>query len=180
MTHESAGPYVRPRTQGDLGDCVRVLAQVHEHSGYPVNWPAAPAAWLTQPALLGAWVAELDGRIVGHVALARSRAGDVAPGLWSARRGVDAVDAGATAVVSRLFVAPSARGAGIGASLMARAVAEAREQALHPLLDVVATDTAAVALYERLGWRLLGTVEQRWGPEQRVSVRCYAAATAPP
>ncbi|MFB6957759.1 MULTISPECIES: GNAT family N-acetyltransferase [unclassified Streptomyces] len=174
MTHEGAASYVRLRTQRDLVDCVQVLAQVHLHSGYPVNWPERPAAWLTPPALLGAWVAELDGRIVGHVSLSRSRAGDVAPGLWSARRGVGV---GMTAVVGRLFVAPSARGHGIGASLMARAVAKAREQALHPLLDVVATDTAAVALYERLGWRLLGTVEQRWGPAQSVTVRCYAAAT---
>jgi predicted GNAT family acetyltransferase len=60
---------------------------------------------------------------------------------------------------------------------MAQVVAEARGRGLHPVLDVVASDTAAAALYERLGWQLLGTVEQQWSPQQRVAVRCYAAGT---
>ncbi|MGW5095330.1 GNAT family N-acetyltransferase [Streptomyces nodosus] len=167
-------PIARRRTDGDLGDCVRVLAAVHEHDGYPVNWPEFPEAWLTPPSLVASWVAELDGRIAGHIGLSRSDAGDVAPGLWSARTGVS-VDA--TAVVNRLFVAPWARGHGIGALLMAQAVAEAQDRGVHPVLDVVASDTAAATLYERLGWQLLATVEQRWGPEQKVTVRCYAAAT---
>ncbi|MFF7144645.1 MULTISPECIES: GNAT family N-acetyltransferase [Streptomyces] len=167
-------PIVRRRTDGDLGGCVRVLAAVHEHDGYPVNWPEFPEAWLTPPSLVTSWVAELDGRIAGHIGLSRSDAGDAAPGLWSARAGVTA---DATAVVNRLFVAPWARGHGIGALLMAQAVAEAQDRGVHPVLDVVASDTAAAALYERLGWQLLATVEQQWGPEQKVTVRCYAAAT---
>lgn len=140
---------IRQRNDRDLGDCVRVLAAVYENDGYPVNWPDLPVAWLTPPTLIASWVAELDGRIVGHVGLSRSDVGDAAPGLWSARAGVG-IDA--TAVVNRLFVAPRARGHGIGALLMARAVAEAQQRGLHPVLDVVASDTAAAALYERLGW----------------------------
>jgi hypothetical protein len=54
-------------------------------------------------------------------------------------------------------------------------VAEAGELGLSPVLDVVAYDTSATALYERTGWRFLGTGEQRWSPEQTVTVRCYAA-----
>ncbi|MFJ8542417.1 GNAT family N-acetyltransferase [Streptomyces sp. NPDC093586] len=151
-----------------------MLAEVHQRDGYPVNWPSRPDAWLTPPSLIASWVAELDGRTAGHVGLSRSGAGDAAPGLWSARAGVGVE---ATAVVNRLFVAPWARGHGIGALLLAQAVAEARERGLHPVLDVVASDTAATVLYERLGWHLLATVEQRWSPEQKVTVRCYAAAT---
>ncbi|MEV4808831.1 GNAT family N-acetyltransferase [Micromonospora avicenniae] len=167
-------PIVRPSTDRDLGDCVRVLAEVHERDGYPMIWPDFPAAWLTPPMLMASWVAELDGRIVGHIGLSRSDARDAAPGLWAARTGVS-VDA--IAVVNRLFVAPSARGLGIGALLMAQAVREAQDRGLHPVLDVVASDFAAAALYERLGWQLLATVEQQWSPEQKVTVRCYAAAT---
>lgn len=133
-------PSVRYRTDHDLDDCVGTLSEVHERDGYPVNWPDRPAAWLAQPPLIGAWVAELAGRVVGHVGLSRSAAGDVAPGLWSVRAGMSA---DRTAVVSRLFVAPSARGHGIGALSMARAAVEARERDLHPVLDVVASDTAA-------------------------------------
>ncbi|MFB6578081.1 GNAT family N-acetyltransferase [Streptomyces sp. NPDC056402] len=165
--------HVRRRTDADLGACVQVLAEVHAQDGYPVNWPEHPCGWLSGPALLAAWVAELDGRIVGHVALSRSAADDAAPALWSSRGGAGRA---AAAVVGRLFVAPAARGHGIGALLMARATREARERDLHPVLDVVVSDASAVALYERLGWELLATVEQRWSPERTVTVHCYAAA----
>ncbi|MGW2586009.1 GNAT family N-acetyltransferase [Streptomyces virginiae] len=100
-------------------------------------------------------MAELDGRIVGHIGLSRSAA---------------------AAVVGRPFVAPAARGHRIGALLMERAVREARERAPHPVLDVVGSGTSAVALYERLGRERLATVEQRWSPEHTVTVHCYAAA----
>lgn len=163
---------VRRREASDLDGCVGVLAEVHDHDGYPVNWPARPGEWLTQPSLIAAWVAELNGRLVGHIGLSRSSQGDVAPVLWSRR---DDVPVGQTAVISRLFVSPSARGHGVGALLMARAAREAQEGGLHPVLDVVASDVSAAALYERLGWSLLGTVDQQWSPTQTVTVHCYAA-----
>ncbi|MFE0175211.1 GNAT family N-acetyltransferase [Streptomyces sp. NPDC059002] len=164
---------IRERDEArDLDACVAALAEVHEADGYPVNWPARPAHWLTGDAPLGAWVAELDGRVVGHVRLSRAAAGDEAPGLWSERAGVAVAS---TAVVSRLFVAPGARGHGIGALLMARVDREARARGLHPVLDVVSSDAPAAALYERLGWELLSVVEQEWGPGRRVALRCYAA-----
>lgn len=151
-----------------------VLAEVHRSDGYPVNWPARPGTWLSQvPGSLGAWVAELDGRVVGHVGLSRGADGDLAPGLWSERNGTSAERA---AVVGRLFVDPGVRGHGIGALLMDRVTTEARHRGLHPVLDVVASDTAAAALYERLGWTRMATVEQRWSASQLVAVHCYAAA----
>ncbi|MET8079502.1 GNAT family N-acetyltransferase [Streptomyces sp. NPDC005303] len=165
-------PRVRPRTDDDVEACVRALAQVHRRDGYPVNWPARPGDWLTQASGLGGWVADLDGRVAGHVSLSRSTAGDLAPVLWGERNGTGPQQA---AVVGRLFVAPQARGHGIGALLMGRAVREARHRGLHPVLDVVASDTAAAALYERLGWTRLATVEQRWSVSQVVTVHCYSA-----
>ncbi|MEU8774506.1 GNAT family N-acetyltransferase [Streptomyces sp. NPDC048606] len=176
VPHERPIRSLRRRTDDDLATCARLLAEVHAHDGYPVNWPENPAAWLAGDPVLGSWVAELDGRPVGHVGLSRCGEGDAAPLLWSARGGAGSGRTpDRTAVVGRLFVAPAARGHGIGALLIARAVEEARRRALHAVLDVVASDTAATALYERLGWELLDTVEQRWGPRQVVSVRCYAA-----
>lgn len=149
-----------------------MLADVHEADGYPTNWPADPVGWLSEPSLLAAWVAESDEQIMGHIGLCRGEAGDAAPDLWSKRAGLGAEMA---AVVSRLFVAPTARGSGTGALLVAQAVREARARGLHPVLDVVASDTAAVALYERLGWSLLATVEQQWEPAKTVTVNCYEA-----
>lgn len=163
---------VRPRAAADLTGCARALAEVHARDAYPLDWPADPAGWLSPPSLIAAWVAERDGEVAGHVALCRAGAGDTAPAVWSARRDVGP---GTTAVVGRLFVAPAARGHGTGALLLATAADEARRRALHPVLDVVASDTAATALYERAGWTRLTTTEQRWGPGRTVTVHCYAA-----
>lgn len=160
---------VRPRRPADLDGCVAALALVHTHSGYPVDWPVDPAAWLTPAALLTAWTAELDGQVVGHVGLCAPGEGDAAAALWRSRPGRPA-----PAVISRLYVSPAARGHGLGAALLDRAVRAARTRGLHPVLDVVAADPAA-AFYERLGWRGLGTVVQQWGPARDVLVNCFAA-----
>lgn len=164
-----------------------MLAAVHKADGYPVNWPAEPRAWLEGTDAIGAWVAELDGRVVGHVGLARPGPGDEAPGLWreAVSEAAEATGAAgstgeteAVAVLSRLYVAPDARGHGIGALLMGRAAREARGRGLHPVLDVVSSDRSATALYERMGWRSLGVVEREWEPGQRVVLHCYAAPAA--
>ncbi|MET9589050.1 RNA-guided endonuclease TnpB family protein [Streptomyces sp. NPDC006539] len=89
-----------------------------------------------------AWVAELNGHVVGHIGLSRSGAGEMPPVLWSRRESVPVED---TAVIRRLFVSPSARGHGIGALLMARAVQDAQNRALRRVLDVLASDTSAAA-----------------------------------
>ncbi|GGK00148.1 GNAT family N-acetyltransferase [Streptomyces camponoticapitis] len=163
---------VRRREAPDLDACVRVLADVHESDGYPVDWPQDPAGWLAPPESPPAWVALLDGTVVGHICLSRARSGDTAPGLWSGRTGTRPEE---TAVVSRLYVSPKARGHGIGALLLAETVREARARGLHPVLDVVTSDRSAAALYERQGWTLMATGEQRWGPDRTVQVHSYAA-----
>lgn len=169
---EGPGRWVRQRADGDVEECVRILAEVHARDGYPVNWPDRPGEWLSRGPVLGSWVAGLHGALAGHVSLSRGGEDDLAPALFSERTGAER---GSTAVVGRLFVAPRARGHRIGALLIGRAVQEARRRGLHPVLDVVASDTAATALYERLGWELMATVEQRWSPHQTVAVHCYAA-----
>ncbi|MEW2121137.1 GNAT family N-acetyltransferase [Streptomyces sp. NPDC005474] len=163
---------IRPRTEADLDACVRTLSTVHIQNAYPLNWPTDPPGWLTPRSLLAAWVAEGEGSegIIGHIVLSHSEEGDAAAALWNT---------GPTAVINRLYVDPTARGRGVGAALMERAVAEAELHALHPVLDVASSDKAAAALYERLGWTMLAAeVEQEWGPGQRVTIRCYAAPTS--
>ncbi|RKE23108.1 GNAT family N-acetyltransferase [Streptomyces sp. TLI_171] len=167
-------PACRRRTPADLDACVRALGAVHRQDGYPMNWPADPAGWLTPETLLAAWVAELDGRVAGHVALCGSTSADLAPGEWSRRTGRPAA---ATAVVGRLFVAPTARGHRLGAALLALAERDARGRGLHPVLDVLATDAAATALYRRAGWTELTAVDQDWGAAT-VTLRCFAAPLA--
>lgn len=142
---------IRKRRERDLDACVAVLAQVHTHSGYPHHWPDDPARWLTPDELTAAWVAEADGRVVGHVALCGRE-------------------------VSRLCVAPAARGAGLGGRLLRAVEEEAAARGLRPVLEVKTTDTSAIALYERLGWVRRATERQEWGAGEVVAVHRYEVA----
>ncbi|MZD06308.1 GNAT family N-acetyltransferase [Streptomyces sp. SID5785] len=170
-TRRGGAPVVTERAAADLPVCAEVLGAVHRKDGYPVNWPADPVGWLRVDGELGAWVARLAGRPVGHVVLAGPGPGDVAPRLAPA--------GGPTAVVGRLFVDPAARGRRIGALLLDRVAHEARLRGARAVLDVVPSDVAAVALYERAGWQFLGTGQQEWGPDELIDVRCYAAPAPP-
>lgn len=154
---------IRARRPGEIDTCVAVLADVHAADGYPMYWPADPAKWLTPENVLAAWVAEdAHGvhRLIGHVALCAAVGESAAP-MWSAASGLPAE---AIAVVAKLFVAPSARGHELGAALLAEACAEARTRGLRPALEVLDHDQAAIALYERMGWRRVASAPAAWGP----------------
>jgi putative acetyltransferase len=80
------------------------------------------------------YVAEIDGRIVGSIAL-RDR------GDGSGR-------------ISKLFVAQDARGRGAGKQLLALAVDEAARKRLRTLdLETRSQFEAAIHLYESTGWK---------------------------
>ncbi|WP_369359546.1 GNAT family N-acetyltransferase [Streptomyces sp. cg2] len=128
---------VRRREDADLDVCVAVLGEVHAHSGYPHHWPDDPVRWLTPEGLTAAWVVESGGTVFGHAALCGHE-------------------------VSRLYVAPGARGHGLGTRLMAVVEAEAAARGLRLVLEVKTSDTSAVALYERRGWVRRGTERQEW------------------
>ncbi|MBB5783527.1 GNAT family N-acetyltransferase [Nonomuraea jabiensis] len=126
---------IRDRTPDDLDACTKALAEVQAGDRYPVDWPRDPARWLTPDGLIGAWIAVEAGAVLGHVALTRDME------------------------VTRLFVTPAARGRGLAARLLdtVRAAAEA------PLkLEVSSEGTAAIAFYERSGWRRVGSSRARW------------------
>ncbi len=80
-----------------------------------------------------------------------------------------------TAEVARLFVAPRARGLALGGALLARARQWANERGVDLVLEVAAGGVAAAALYERTGWRYVGTSIAPWvAPDgSPVSVRHY-------
>jgi GNAT superfamily N-acetyltransferase len=163
-------PVIRPRTDGDLDPLVRALAVVAEVDGYPSRWPEDPAGWIRSRAVIGAWVAERAGELVGHVNLRQP--GDQVPvRLWQEHGGP-----GGCALVSRLFVVPSARRAGLGRALLDAACARAAELDRRPVLDVVDDNRAAVAMYRRLGWTELGSYEEVFhdgGPTELL--HCFAA-----
>jgi len=162
--------HIRPRDPEDLSRCVDLLADVHAVDGYPAIWPADPASWLTPSRLLDAWLTEQADALIGHVGLSGVAAGPSAE-LWAVSTGLAADRLGA---VRQLFVSPGARRQGIGERLLAVACSEAHRRGLHPVLDVIDRNHAAMALYEQLGWRIAGSLEVELAgrPERLV---CYVA-----
>jgi GNAT superfamily N-acetyltransferase len=161
---------VRPRKPTDLVRCVELLAEVHAADGYPAIWPSDPGRWLTPSRLLGAWVAGPADALTGHVGLSGVVSVPSAE-LWVASTGLGLDRLGA---VRQLFVSPSARRQGTGERLLAIACAEARRRGLHPVLDVIDRNRAAMALYEQLGWRIAGSLEVELAGRPELLV-CYVA-----
>ncbi|MEV0144816.1 MULTISPECIES: GNAT family N-acetyltransferase [unclassified Nonomuraea] len=144
---------IRPRTADDLPACVRALEEVHAADRYPVDWPTDPAGWLTPDDLARAWVAvDDDGRtVLGHIGLAR-------PDQHVTRL----VGVPVSAVVSRLFVVPRARGRSVAADLLAAARAAHAADAPPLALEVSSEGRAAIAFYERTGWRRVASSRADW------------------
>jgi len=141
---------VRPKTPQDRPDCAAVLLAVHRTDGWPRYLPPDVDRFVTPPYEDRAWVAEQDeGRLVGHVAL---HVADADPTLAAARRATG-LPPERLAVMARLFVSPDARRQGIAVALVEVATSAARARGQTMVLDVVQDAVAAVALYERLGWR---------------------------
>ena len=139
-----------------MNACVTVLAEVHAADGYPMRWPADPVAWLRPDA--EGWVAEQDGRILGHV-------------LLEARDGAT--------TISRLFVAPGGRRRGLGERLLDAARAAASARGLAVTLEVVDSGAAAIALYRRLGWQHTGTGPGGWLTPDGVPATVHYFAAPP-
>ena len=66
-----SGLRVRPRREADLPALLTILARQQAETSYPFSWPPPYPAeqFVVRPLELAAWVAELDGEVVGHVAL---------------------------------------------------------------------------------------------------------------
>lgn len=148
----------RARQPGDIDACIAILADVHAADRYPLHWPSDPLAWLAPGDLLATWVAEHASRLIGHVAL-RSAVGEPSAFLWSSACDLPPER---LAVIAKLFAAPSVRGHGVGATLLATACDAARSRGLRPVLDVLDMNRSAMALYERKGWRRIASVPAPW------------------
>lgn len=166
---------VRERVDADLPGAAAALVEVHATDGYPVEGVDDPQAWLTGPTLLCAWVGELDGRIVGHIAVSRPQPDDAAATLWT-NTPEGAHDT--VAVVGRLFVQHTARGRALGDKLMQAVTDYADCRGLRLVLDVMTKDAAAIRLYERRGWRRTGTTDHDDGKGRLVPAVCFVSTRA--
>ncbi|MEV6221829.1 GNAT family N-acetyltransferase [Nocardia fluminea] len=162
---------VRPRTSADMDECARLLIEVHERDGYPVEGVADPVSWLTPSTLVQAWVAELSGSVVGHALVTTPTESDDAAKMWIERDGDGQSD---LLVFGRLFVGSAGRNQGVGTWLVRTAMAYGKANSKSLVLDVMEKDQAAIRLYERLGWKNIGTAVHRFGEDQETSAQCYA------
>ena len=170
MTAPLPAVLVRRRRPEDLPDCVSVIADTHRTSAYPATWPKDPGGWLSPTGLLDAWVAEVDGHIVGHSALGVAREHTLGP--WAEHTGLPLSAAGE---VKRLCVASAARGRSIGSLLLATTAKAAVERGLHPVLGVLENSVSAIALYERLGWHRLASSDFQLRDGTTTVMHVYAA-----
>ncbi|WP_228034216.1 GNAT family N-acetyltransferase [Streptomyces spongiae] len=144
---------IQPRADDHMQGCVQALATVHAADRYPVDWPVDPEGWLTPRSMLDAWVAVDGSAVLGHLVLARpGEALALAVGLPSQR----------LVSVARLFVSAGARRRGVAARLLDKAIDVAEADGLRPVLEVEAGATAAINLYERAGWRYVGSSAADW------------------
>jgi ribosomal protein S18 acetylase RimI-like enzyme len=162
---------IRSRQEADIPDAARALVKVHASDGYPVEGVDEPEAWLTPPEVLQAWIANLDGAVVGHVALSHPN-GEDAVSLWLDQSGASESE---VAVLARLFVTPEARRMALGRRLTETAMEYADAHGLRLVLDVMTKDTAAIRLYEDLGWQQIGTSTHPYGDGQQTDAICYVS-----
>jgi RimJ/RimL family protein N-acetyltransferase len=124
---------VRPSREDDRLPLARLYAEVaEERNGIgaepPVDVEARAASWR----LVGDFLAEADGRIVGSIHVEPSPHGFGEIGMAVAR---------------------DWRGRGVGSALLETAIGWAREQGLHKLsLDVFVHNERAIGLYRKFGF----------------------------
>jgi GNAT superfamily N-acetyltransferase len=166
---------VRPRTEADAQEVLAIAQSVHNADGYPPYFPNLDfQALLFGHELLGAWVAEVGGQVIGQVALhphTGKRAMEIAASVLD-------VPPERLGVVARLIVAPEGRRRGLGRALLGRAAREARDRGLYPMLDVATRLKPAVDLYERCAWVRAGEVSAEFADGTTLDELVYVAPAA--
>ena len=143
---------IRTKVAADDDACVAVMERTHAVDGYPRFWTERPARFVRAKGETDAWVAELDGRVVGQVALHRAE-GEPVVALAQEATGLP-VDR--LTVLARLLVHPDTRGRGVARTLVRTATARAYATGRRPVLDVLQSTTGPARLYESEGWTRLG------------------------
>ncbi|MFG2624502.1 GNAT family N-acetyltransferase [Streptomyces sp. NPDC048473] len=163
---------IRRRRGDDMKACIDALATVHEADRYPAAWPADPGSWLTPHGLLDAWVAVDGPTVLGHVALTRTEE------VLAKKAGMPAAE---LASVARLFARAGARRRGVAGALLDAVTAAAAADGVRLVLEVEDGGTAAIALYERAGWRYVGSRTDDWttADGRPARMHAYAAPAGP-
>lgn len=168
----------RPRRDADIPTLIDILARQQPQSQYPFRWPTegSPEDFLRRPAELEAWVAELDGQVVGHVAI-QSVADDELGAIWVSGHGVPRAQ---LRCISVLFADRRLPRHGIGSALLARATQRVLDHGGAPVLDVVAGHAEPMNLYRSRGWRSIGRFRPDWLPSGEPPIHVMILPTSQP
>ncbi len=132
------------RTDADIPALLAALKATHEVDQYPVLPTNISREWLLEGDDGMAWVAEHDGEVVGHIAVAAAEEDEYALAMH------------------RLFVRPDARGRGAASALLTTVETYARLLGQDLFLEVVSHNTDAINLYTKRGWRRVGGYIATW------------------
>ncbi|KAF1942803.1 acyl-CoA N-acyltransferase [Clathrospora elynae] len=145
---ESETITIRPRAPSDAPVLIQILANVHNLTGYPVDGPTSFPARFQSSKAFTSLVALYKGDLAGHVELQDPSA---LPSTVVKSLASHAPMSSFAALVS-LFVDPKIQGKGIGARLIDEALTWGRVEGKRLVLVVLDKDTAAIRMYEKLGW----------------------------
>jgi ribosomal protein S18 acetylase RimI-like enzyme len=166
---------IRPKTAADTEELLALALAVQRRDGYPRYLPDDLTAFITPGSQDFGWVAESEGRIVGHVGLHQA-AGN--PTLPAAQRATG-LSPDRLAVLARLLVASDVRRQGVAQQLIAVGTQHAQAQGRRVVLDVVKDADPAIRLYERLGWRRLEDVQLPLRGGQVLDMWVYLSPSPP-
>lgn len=152
----------RRRRDADMPALIDIIERQQAETQYPLRWPWTGDLehFVRRPGELEAWVADLGGRVVGHVAV-ESVADDELARVWAAAHRVPIA---ALRSISVLFADRRVAGRGIGSALLARATQRVLTDGGAPCLDVVADHVEPMTLYLRRGWREVDRIRPDWLP----------------
>jgi GNAT superfamily N-acetyltransferase len=139
---------IRPRAPSDVPTLIEILTDVWNLTKYPVDGPPSFPSRFQCTKALHSIVALYNGKPVGHAEL--QDASGLNPLVVEPLTSYAPLSSYA-ALVS-LFVDPAMQGKGIGARLVKEAMVWARVQGKRLVLVVLDKDTAAIRMYEKMGW----------------------------
>ena len=172
---------IRIRREDDLPELGRLARLVQATDGYPPELPdgdyeyfvGAPSQLSPRSPTDTAWVAVHEELLVGHIALHCRPSPEV---VQIATNSVN-LEGCEVAAIARLFVHPDFRRQGCGRRLLEQATTTALDLDYAPILDVVDELSAAISLYEVLGWKYLGTTQVAIPGGGQIKEHVYAEPT---
>lgn len=139
-----------------------VAALLHVRQGDPTYppprdaeaTPASFAAWLLEEDALGRWVALVDGKVAGHLAMTRAH-----PYLANALSslGYTSIAENGLSEVSKFYVDPAYQGHGVGTALFRAGFEFAWAMGCQPALAVISTSMVARRFYSQKGMLEVGS-----------------------